>query len=125
MRADPAPGAISRGQWAEAVARDFLQSKGLKLLASNYRCRHGELDLIMRDRTTIVFVEVRYRRSDGFGSAAESVTSNKQRRLIATARHYLQHTGPKEDPACRFDVLAIGENAGVPAVDWIKDAFDA
>jgi putative endonuclease len=102
----------------EDVACRYLEGRGLRLVTRNHRCRHGEIDLVMRDGDTLVFVEVRYRRSQRFGSAADSVDVRKQRRLTAAAGHYLQrHPTPLP---CRFDVLAIG--AG-DRVDWIRHAF--
>jgi len=120
-KADPG----SRGRWAESVARDFLEAEGLEPLCENYRCRRGEIDLIMRDGETVVFVEVRYRKADQFGSGAETVTLVKQRRVIATARHYLQHIADTESYPCRFDVVAISNDAPAHKVEWIRDAFDA
>jgi putative endonuclease len=106
------------GSEKEQVGCRYLEDRGLRLVERNYRCRHGELDLVMRDGATLVFVEVRFRRSTRFGGAAESVDGHKQQRLTAAAGHYLQrHPSPL---ACRFDVLAIG--AG-DHIDWIKDAF--
>lgn len=106
------------GSEKEQVGCRYLEDRGLRLVERNYRCRHGELDLVMRDGATLVFVEVRFRRSTRFGGAAESVDGYKQQRLTAAAGHYLQrHPSPL---ACRFDVLAIG--AG-DHIDWIKDAF--
>ena len=119
------PGSASLGKWAESIAQDHLRENGLETLAVNYRCRHGELDLVMLDDSTIVFVEVRYRKSSSYGSGTESVTTAKQQRLIATANHYLQHTGSSENVACRFDVVAISDIRKCPDIDWIKDAFDA
>jgi len=78
------------GNRAEATACDYLQRQGLKLVERNYLCKRGEIDLIMRDGQDTVFVEVRYRRSDRFGSSAESVDWRKQAKLLATAEHYLQ-----------------------------------
>jgi putative endonuclease len=102
----------------EQVACRYLEGRGLRLLARNHRCRHGEIDLVMRDADTLVFVEVRYRRSQRFGTAAESVDAHKQRRLAAAAGHYLQYH-PSPLP-CRFDVLAIGAD---DCIDWIRNAF--
>jgi len=104
----------------EQLACDYLQRQGLALVARNYRCRRGEIDLVMREARTLVFVEVRFRRSERFGTAAETVDIHKQRRLAATAAHYLQHHPNRL--ACRFDVLALGVGG---RVDWIKDAFYA
>jgi putative endonuclease len=104
----------------ERLACDHLQRQGLELITRNYRCRRGEIDLVMRERATLVFVEVRFRRSDRFGSAAETVDAHKQRRLAAAAAHYLEHH-PTGLP-CRFDVLALD---GAGRIHWIKDAFYA
>jgi putative endonuclease len=107
------------GQSAESRAEAFLQTRGLTLLARNWRCRFGEIDLIMQDASTLVFVEVRLRSRSDFGGAAASVTPAKQRKLLAAARQYL--TTLKTLPPCRFDVVALTGNA---APDWIKNAFD-
>jgi putative endonuclease len=115
----------TRGRWAESVARDFLEAEGLEPVCENYRWCRGEIDLIMRDGETVVFVEVRYRKADRFGSGAETVTLVKQHRVIATARHYLQHTADMESHPCRFDVVAISNGARTPKVEWIRDAFEA
>lgn len=124
MKGDVAvPGSIERGQWAETLAERFLQAKGLTPLERNYRCKSGEIDLIMRERDMVVFVEVRYRHSAGYGSGADSVTARKRRRLIATAQHYMQRR-PSPEPPCRFDVVSISSCDGRPRVDWIQGAFD-
>jgi len=107
------------GQTAEARAAAFLQARGLKLLARNWRCRFGEIDLIMRDGATLVFIEVRLRSRNDFGGAAASVTPAKQRKLLAAARQYLATL--KTPPPCRFDVVAL---SGDDAPDWIRNAFD-
>ena len=114
------------GQQAEQTACDYLQQHGLVLLEQNYHCRRGEVDLIMRDDKTLVFVEVRARRSDRFGSALESITANKQSRIIATAQHYLQQNRLQQN--CRFDVVALriaqtAESQQHQVSDWIRDAF--
>ena len=115
----------ARGRWAERVARNFLQSRGLEPLCENYRFRGGEIDLIMRDDETIVFVEVRYRNRSDFGSGTESITALKQKRVVATAMHYLQHTHSFAHPACRFDVVAVSNDIHRHDVEWIPNAFDA
>jgi len=97
-----------------------LQRHGLKLLARNFRARGGEIDLIMQQARTLVFVEVRYRQSLKFGTPLETVTVSKQRRLIAAAAHYLQTRGV--DLPCRFDVVGIS-GADQERIDWIRDAF--
>ena len=105
----------------EAAARRWLESKGLHFVAANVRERGGEIDLIMRDGKTTVFVEVRYRRSAQFGGAAASVTWSKQHKLLQTARLWLaRHNGSFDTVDCRFDVLAFTGND----VEWFKDAFN-
>ena len=108
-----------RGEPAEALAAAFLQQNGLQLVARNYRCRFGEIDLIARDGTTLVFVEVRMRASHEFGGAAASITAAKRAKLSRAARHYL--TALRAAPACRFDAVLI---AGNNTVEWIKNAFE-
>ncbi len=114
------------GQSAEDRALAHLQSHGLRLLCRNYRVsrgpgqRAGEIDLVLRDQDgTLVFVEVRQRRSTAQGGAAASVTSAKQRSLIFAARHYLASL--PQVPACRFDVVAIDADD----LQWLPAAFDA
>jgi putative endonuclease len=108
-----------RGESAELLAASFLCSHGLEISERNYRCRFGEIDLIARDGTTLVFVEVRQRQSEHFGGAAESITAAKRTRLIAAARHYLARR--RSIPPCRFDVVLIrGEP---PRIEWIRNAF--
>lgn len=111
------------GDLHEQSAADYLQSCGLKLLASNHHSRHGEIDLIMQDQETLVFIEVRYRRNKNFGGAAISVTPTKQKKIALTALQYLQKHKKTNTP-CRFDVIAVtGE--GTLEQHWIKNAFDS
>ncbi len=110
------------GAEAEELACAWLQARGLRLRERNYRSRRGEIDLIMQDGDQLVFVEVRYRRNNRYGSAAESVTAAKQARLISAASQYLQNQSGTL--ACRFDVLALSGLEG-ERVDWIRDAFQA
>jgi len=106
------------GAQAEDAALGFLLSQGLRLQQRNYHCRLGEIDLILLDGATLVFVEVRMRRSQAFGGAAESITPRKRGRLLAAARHYL--ATQRSTPACRFDAVLMQQNG---ALEWIKDAF--
>ena len=108
------------GQSAEAHAERFLESQGLKRVARNWRCRFGEIDLIMRDQSTLVFVEVRMRSHPNFGGAAASVTASKQRKLLAAAKLYLSTLA--ELPPCRFDVVALTGSGTTP--EWLQSAFD-
>lgn len=109
---------LLRGKSAEDQAHDFLVSKGLQPVCRNYRCKQGELDLVMRDQQALVIIEVRYRKSDVYGSALESVTHSKQARIIAATQHYLSTL--RVDCPLRFDVVAISGNGGI---NWIKNAF--
>lgn len=113
------------GKQAEAAACDYLQRQGLTLVERNYHCRRGEIDLIMRDSASTIFVEVRYRRSSRFGSSAESVDWRKQAKLLATAEHYLQQHPRAARGACRFDVVALTTENDQTRIDWITDAFQA
>lgn len=107
------------GARAEELCAELMRRSGLRILARNWRCRAGEIDLVAQDGDTLVFVEVRLRRDASFGGAAESVGAAKRARLVAAARHYL--AGRPEVP-CRFDVLLL--DALAPArVRWIRDAF--
>lgn len=108
------------GADAEAKAEAFLVKQGLVKRERNYRCKLGEIDLIMQHKDTLVFVEVRLRSHQGFANAAESVTIRKQQKIINTAQYYLQQHQLTDKANCRFDVIAFGHN-GEP--DWIKDAF--
>jgi putative endonuclease len=107
------------GDAAEERALLFLQAQGLTLVERNFRCKGGEIDLVMRDGGSLVFVEVRKRADTRHGGAAASVTARKQARLIVAAQLFLQRY--RMPPACRFDVIAIdGE-----AMDWLKNAIEA
>ncbi len=111
------PPHLAAGSNAEAQACAHLRAHGLHLVAKNFRCRGGEIDLIMRDGATLVFVEVRFRRSNRFGDPAATVDLRKQARLVTAAQTYLQKF--RSASPCRFDVVAI--TAG--RLDWIPDAF--
>lgn len=97
----------------------YLQANGLCLVQRNYRIRSGEIDLIMRDDQVLVFVEVRYRKTQRYGGALQSIDPRKQARIIRTAQHYLQYRAP--NAPVRFDVIAVeGDNS----INWVKNAFD-
>lgn len=113
---------VQQGAIWEEFALNRLQQQGLTFLDRNYRCPMGELDLVMQDGKTLVFIEVRYRKSVAFGSAAESVDRHKQARLIKAANHYLQQKKISNDLVCRFDVVAISGQKG-ENWEWIEDAF--
>ena len=109
------------GMSAEALAADYLRQHGLELLESNYRCRFGEIDLVMRDGKQIVFVEVRLRSHDAFGGAGASITATKQQKLTRAAEHYLMMHG---NLACRFDAVLMDALAS-DRLTWLKNAFEA
>ncbi len=122
-----APARLDRaelGRQAEEQACNFLLRRGLTLVERNYRCRLGELDLVMRHADTTVFVEVRYRGGTALVSATASVDRHKQARLIAAAQHYLQQHPAAARGPCRFDVIAVAPTAGENRVEWITNAFE-
>ena len=109
------------GALAEQYACEYLTSQGLQWVVSNYRSRLGEIDLIMRDGSYLVFVEVRARASNAFGGPLASVTYGKQQKLIKTASLYLLVNKLHDKQPIRFDVLGL---EGVPpSITWVKNAF--
>ena len=114
---------LSRGRNAEDIACARLQQAGLTLTTRNYRSPFGEIDLVMQERDTLVFVEVRYRSSDVFGTPAETVDARKQARLRATAEHYLQKTPRASKKACRFDIVALTGNGEGGDFRWLQNVF--
>ena len=114
---------IEKGQDAEKLASEHLEKQGLTLIERNFRCPRGEIDIIMEQGKTIVFVEVRYRKHTQFGTGAETVTKNKQSKLIMTAMYYLQKKPQYSNRPSRFDVVSITPELHGPHIDWITDAF--
>lgn len=110
------------GADAEQRAEHFLQQQGLVTKNKNYRCKLGEIDLIMTDGTTLIFIEVRLRNHHQFASAIESITLSKQQKIIRTAHYYLQEHRLTDKIACRFDVIALSNHRDP---EWIKNAFSA
>ncbi|MGC1854997.1 MAG: YraN family protein [Candidatus Aquirickettsiella sp.] len=120
------------GNQIEALVCDYLQQQKLKLVARNFRCRLGEIDLIMYDQSILVFIEVRYRQHRNFGSSLESVNFIKQNKIIKTAEYYLSSKQLSEKIACRFDVVGVEPTTeklskisklDSAQVEWIKNAF--
>jgi putative endonuclease len=112
------------GLEAEKLAATFLAERGLKLVTQNYHCRFGEIDLVMMDAKTLVFVEVKLRSNNQFGGAAASITPQKQQKMILTAQHYLQqHVKNQNQIACRFDAILMNK-ADLNSIDWIRNAFE-
>ncbi|RLC57184.1 MAG: YraN family protein [Chloroflexi bacterium] len=117
---------LRKGLRFEGLARQYLSARGLKLMESNYRCRFGEIDLIMRDSQTLCFIEVRFRNSLDFGGASASITPAKQRRIIKAALFYLSAHRPGLNQALRFDALLIQQlDKGKLDYNWIQSAFYA
>lgn len=106
------------GAHAEALAADYLMRQGLTIVARNFRTRFGEIDLIACDGRTLVFVEVRLRRSTRFGGAVESITARKRARLVAAANGYLAGIG--REPPCRFDAILM-RSLDPQTIDWRRD----
>jgi putative endonuclease len=116
------PPHLATGRWAEQAAEAFLQTHGLQPVDRNFRCRAGEIDLVMTDANVLVFVEVRFRRDQRFGGGLESVTPAKQRKLMAAAGAYLaRHRAG--GASCRFDVLSVSKRNYRPDFVWVKNAF--
>lgn len=115
------------GEAAEKNACQYLLEQKLTLVSKNFRSKFGEIDIIMQDQQTLVFVEVRYRKNDKFGSGAESITTTKQRKLIKTASLYLLQHPKANTLSIRFDVVSMApqSNSTKMKIDWIKDAFQA
>ena len=111
----------SLGRWGEDLAFDFLKIRGMKILERNYRCPTGEIDIIARSGRQIVFVEVKTRQSEMFGTPQEAVNQRKQRQIIRVAQWYLEKNPLNLQP--RFDVLAIRTGDGKPILEHIPNAF--
>lgn len=113
------------GQAAEQAALEHLQAHGLRLAARNVLLRGGELDLVMFDANTLVFVEVRSRAARGLVGALESITLTKQRRVIHAAQSFLAQHAEHTGRACRFDVVGLTRNGDTMHIEWHKNAFEA
>jgi putative endonuclease len=127
IAAKPAPSTKSVGDSAEEVALQHLLRQGLMLVARNFKTPGrggGEIDLIMRESNgTLVFVEVRRRKSNTHGGAAGSITALKQQRIVYAAQHFLARL--PRTPPCRFDVVTVQGDSGAQQMVWLKAAFDA
>jgi len=111
------------GRSGEARAERYLCERGMQLVARNYRCAMGEIDLVMRDGPTLVFVEVRCRARLDYGSPLETVSAAKQRKLTAAAQHFLVAQRVPSRQALRFDVVGIVSSGSDETLDWIRNAF--
>lgn len=115
------------GQCAEGWALTHLEEHGLHVVARNWHCRYGELDLVMYEGETLVFVEVRYRAYTQWGGAESSIDARKRQRLIMAAQLFLQRYPTHANQPCRFDCVAIQANTSrmAPQLNWIRSAFDS
>jgi putative endonuclease len=111
---------LKKGTDAEKAAEKFLSTRGLKIIARNFSSRFGEIDLICEDKNDLVFVEVRFRSNTHFGSAVETVTIAKQRKITKTAHYFLQTHPNFSKKMMRFDVIGMNDNS---QFEWIKGAF--
>jgi putative endonuclease len=117
---------LPRGRHWEAVAAEFLEDRGLVVLARGYRCRLGEIDLVCSDRRALVIVEVRARGSGALARAAESIGPAKRARIVRATRHFLMRRSEWRDAPVRFDVVAFDDiDTAEPRVSWLRNAFDA
>ena len=113
------------GENWERATESFLRQRGLITLTRNFYSRFGEIDLIMKDQESVVFVEVRFRENKQYGSGADSVTVAKQRKLSRAALYFLYRNPDYSQVPCRFDVVSITGKGGEPSINWIKNAFDS
>jgi putative endonuclease len=125
MQCNSGKNSYQRGRWAEQTALEYLLSKKLKLLDKNFRSAFGEIDLIMQDKNIILFIEVRYRSSNHFHTALESINRKKCDRIISTSYQYLTENRSASQLDCRFDVVALSGSQETPTIEWIKNAFQA
>ena len=114
----------ARGKVTEAFAENYLIQQGLTPIDRNIHCRQGEIDLVMRDGDIFVFVEVKYRKSKGFGGAIAAISASKQNKVKHCITFYLHQNGLNEyNTPCRVDVVALEGDITQPQVTWLKNAF--
>jgi putative endonuclease len=112
-----------KGRYYEALALRYLKAQGLRLVQKNYRCTSGEIDLIMLDKHTLIFVEVRFREDEDFGTAIETIDRRKQQKVVRAAQHYLLLNGIYNSHQCRFDVIGITKKNNDIEFSWLANAF--
>ena len=116
---------LESGRYAERIARRFLEKRGLRLIAANYRCRFGELDLVMTDKKRLVVIEIRYRRDSSFMAPAESIDRFKRHKIARASLHFIQHNPRYRERPVRFDVVSLSGPLDDSSIDWIAGAFTA
>ena len=113
-----------KGNLTEQLAQDYLVTQGLTPVDKNYHCRNGEIDLIMLDGDTYVFIEVKYRKNNKFGGALAAISPSKQKKVKHCVTYYLQHVGLNEySTCCRVDVITLDGQISQPKLAWLKNAF--
>ena len=115
--------ARTKGDEVERFALKYLTRKGLSLIEQNFNSRYGEIDLVMLDKSTLIFVEVRFRAKSSHGSGAESVDYRKQQKIIKSAHIFLQQAKNMQHLNCRFDVVSVTLQHRLLSADWVQDAF--
>jgi len=115
------------GQLNEKISSQYLRRQGLRFITKNFHSRQGEIDLIMQDNDTLVFIEVKYRRNNNFGGAIAAISHIKKQKIRQTAKFYLQQHGLNAyNTPCRFDVVTLqGDNNthSTPQITWLKNTF--
>ncbi len=114
---------LDKGYAAEELAQRFLTQRGLTILATNYRCRYGELDLVMRDAELLVIVEIRYRARMAFGGPIASISRAKQRKIVIATQHLIRRYPVLRNAPVRFDVIGLTGPLQAPDIHWIAGAF--
>ena len=115
---------LQSGKQAEQIAHDYLKAKGLRLIQANYRCRVGELDLVMLDGLVLVIVEVRYRKTSRIAGPMQTIDSRKRHRLALAARHFLMRHDHLQERPVRFDVIGLTGSMDKPSISWAKNALE-
>jgi putative endonuclease len=118
------PTSHSKGKATEAFAQQYLTQQGLLFIDKNVHCRKGEIDLIMKDGDTLVFVEVKYRKNNDYGGAISAISQSKQQKIKHCVAFFLHKANLNEyNTPCRFDVIALEGDINQPQVTWLKNAF--
>lgn len=116
---------LESGRDAERIARQYLEKRGLRFVTANYRCRYGELDLVMCDGQRLAIIEIRYRRDESFMAPAESIGPAKRWRISRASLHFIQHNLKYRNKPVRFDVVALSGPLDDSRIDWMPGAFTA
>ncbi|MGJ8691616.1 MAG: YraN family protein [Thalassotalea sp.] len=113
-----------KGDYTENLAKNFLIENKLKIIAQNFNCRYGEIDIIAKNADAFIFIEVKYRKQNQFGGAISAVAISKQEKIRSTAQFFLQqHQLNEYNTPCRFDIVAIDGNISKPQITWLPNAF--